>query len=148
MKRFGVLALVGGVAALAVATPLCAQTIAGKPAKPAAQSAAPWYERFTFGSDDSTNNSTFIPRSEPKVSLLLSPRSRWGFTVATPIAPSPRYPNVAASVPSSAGAFYQLTPRLRVGGGVTLPTEQFTPGGRVTSSAREPGVKLESSLKF
>jgi hypothetical protein len=148
MKRVAGILAAGLVVGMALAPHAYAQTTASKAANSAQrQTTAPWYERFTFGSETAQGAPNWVPRSEPKVSLLLSPKSRWGLTVGPP-AQTSRYLQSAPATSASAGAFYQVTPQLRVGGGVTLPTEQFTPGGRTERQEREPGVKLESSLKF
>lgn len=48
-----------------------------------------------------------------------------------------------------AGAYYHITPSLRVGGAVALRDEQVTPGPKkIGSEESQPRVRLESSFKF
>jgi hypothetical protein len=48
-----------------------------------------------------------------------------------------------------AGAYYHITPSLRVGGAVALRDEQVTPGPKkIGSEEGQPRVRLESSFKF
>jgi hypothetical protein len=48
-----------------------------------------------------------------------------------------------------AGAFYQVSPKFRVGGEVVVPNEQLgVSQSRERSQRREPGVKVESAFKF
>ena len=48
-----------------------------------------------------------------------------------------------------AGAYYHITPSLRVGGAVALSDEKVNPGPRkIGSEEGQPRVRLESSFKF
>lgn len=48
-----------------------------------------------------------------------------------------------------AGAYYHITPSLRVGGAVALRDEQVNPGPKkIGSEESQPRVRLESSFKF
>ncbi|CAN7173724.1 hypothetical protein LJR219_000287 [Phenylobacterium sp. LjRoot219] len=48
-----------------------------------------------------------------------------------------------------AGAYYHITPSLRVGGAVALRDEQVTPGPKkIGAEESQPRVRLESSFKF
>ena len=48
-----------------------------------------------------------------------------------------------------AGAYYHITPSLRVGGAVALGDEQLSPGPKkIGSEESQPRVRLESSFKF
>jgi len=48
-----------------------------------------------------------------------------------------------------AGAYYHITPSLRVGGAVSLRDEQVNPGPKkIGSEESQPRVRLESSFKF
>ena len=112
---------------------------------------APWYDRFTFGSElrDSTN--AWVPRGEVKASVRIDPRSRWGVTFgaqqeARP-ALTPRTGQPASR--TTAGAFFQINPKLRVGGEVVLPDENLgVSQRREDTKRREPGVKVESAFRF
>ena len=48
-----------------------------------------------------------------------------------------------------AGAYYRITPSLRVGGAVALGDQQVGPGPKkITPDEGQPRVRLESSFKF
>jgi hypothetical protein len=122
------------------------------PAQTAGPAEAPWYERFTFGSEFSAGANAWAPRGEPKASVQVSPRSRWGVTFGLGTqSQRPIDPTLGRGNRTTAGAFYQISPKFRVGGAVVLPeeTRAVTPQGRRTEEAkREPGVKVESAFRF
>jgi hypothetical protein len=111
------------------------------------QSAAPWYERFTFGSETASSATRWVPRSDNLVSVPLSSRSRWGVTLG--VTPQQRTPGAAGSDTSkvSAGAYYQLSPRVRVGGAVNLPSAPREQE-KQDPTAEGPGVRFESAFRF
>jgi len=47
-----------------------------------------------------------------------------------------------------AGAYFRITPSLRVGGAVALGEQELAPGARPVREAEQPKVRLESTLKF
>ncbi|MCE2889525.1 MAG: NtrZ family periplasmic regulatory protein [Hyphomonadaceae bacterium] len=112
---------------------------------------APWYERFTFGSEVRDGANAWVPRGELKAAVKVDPRSRWGMTFGVQQDPTtaltPR--NGQNSGRTLAGAFYQVSPKFRVGGEVVVPNEQLgVSQSRERSQRREPGVKVESAFKF
>ena len=112
---------------------------------------APWYERFTFGSEVRDGANAWVPRGELKAAVKVDPRSRWGMTFGVqqdpPTALTPR--NGQNSGRTLASAFYQISPKFRVGGEVVVPNEQLgVSQNRDRSQRREPGVKVESAFKF
>jgi hypothetical protein len=140
------------VIACASATPAAArETRPAANAQPAPQSTqAPWYERFTFGSELREGANAWVPRGE-STSAVVDSRSRWGVTFG--VSQEPR----AALAPragqsngqASAGAFYQVSPKVRVGGAVTLREDQLNAAQRRGQNRnREPGVKIESAVRF
>jgi hypothetical protein len=146
-------AFVGFVAgvALAASGPAFARETRPAQAAPAQQSAqAPWYERFTFGSELRDGANAWVPRGEARTAAVVN-SSRWGVTFgvnqeARP-ALAPRAGQSAAR--ASAGAFYQVSPKIRVGGAVTIPDEQLgVSQRREERKTREPGVKVESAIRF
>jgi hypothetical protein len=112
---------------------------------------APWYERFTFGSEVRDGANAWVPRGESRAAVVDS-RSRWGVTFGVSQEPraslAPRAGQSTAR--TSAGAFYQVSPKVRVGGAVTLPEEQLGVSARRDQQrrTREPGVKIESAVRF
>jgi hypothetical protein len=147
-------AFVGFVAfvALAACGPAFARDTRPAPAVPAPQTAqAPWYERFTFGSELRDGANAWVPRGESRTSAVIDSRSRWGVTFGVNqearAALAPRSGQSTAQ--ASAGAFYQVSPKFRVGGAVTIPDDQLGVSQRRDErKAREPGVKVESAFRF
>ena len=107
-------------------------------------STAPWYERFTFGSEIDSGVNAWTPRGEPKATIRVSPRSRWGVTFG--MQEESQRPLDRRNGQTSAGAFYDLTPKFRVGGQVVLPQDGAT--NRTDSRSRAPSVKVESAFRF
>lgn len=107
---------------------------------------APWYERFTFGSDPALSTRA-APRADLRPAVPITPRSRWGLTLGVP-AQAERAQGQAGR--ASAGAFYQLSPRLRVGGEVTVPQDRgFSEKSRDPRAKDEgAGVKVEGAFRF
>jgi hypothetical protein len=145
---------VGCVAAIACASATPAFARDQRPVAPAAtpQTAqAPWYERFTFGSELREGANAWVPRGESTAAIVDS-RSRWGVTFGVSQEPrgalAPRAGQPATR--ASAGAFYQVSPKVRVGGAVTLPEDQLGVSAqrRNPNRTREPGVKIESAVRF
>jgi hypothetical protein len=115
----------------------------------AAQAAVPWYQRFT--------TSTGVTESitgESENDRLLSPawtlNNRWGVTLDVREAQRiERLPEASRGDQASVGAYYQFTPRVRLGGEVSVETEQpltQTPG--LEEDEPRAGVRLESAFRF
>ncbi|GIU66373.1 NtrZ family periplasmic regulatory protein [Candidatus Phycosocius spiralis] len=112
---------------------------------------APWYERFTFGSELRDGANAWVPRGELKAAVKVDPRSRWGVTfgMQQDLGSSFLSRSGQNAGRTSAGAFYQISPKFRVGGEVVVPNEQLgVSQNRPQSQRREPGVKVESAFKF
>ena len=147
-------ALVGlvAVAAFAVCAPAFARDTRPAAASPTVQAPqAPWYERFTFGSELRDGANAWVPRGEARTSAVVDSRSRWGVTFGVNqearAALAPRAGQSTAR--ASAGAFYQISPQFRVGGAVTIPDDQLgVSQRREDKKQREPGVKVESAIRF
>jgi hypothetical protein len=112
---------------------------------------APWYERFTFGSELREGANAWVPRGESRTSAVVDSRNRWGVTFGVNQDPraalAPR--TGESNTRTSAGAFYQVSPQFRVGGAVTLPDDQLGVSQRRDGrKPREPGVKIESAVRF
>ncbi len=72
-------------------------------------------------------------------------KGRWGVTLnlEQPTARPSTLNDVAA------GAYYRITPSLRVGGAVALGEEQLAPGPKKPDAAQgQPRVRLETNFKF
>ncbi len=148
--RLGALCGMVGLVACVIAAPATARELRPVASTPAPQAAqAPWYERFTFGSEVRDGANSWLPRGETRASAVVS--SRWGVTFGVNqearAALAPRAGE--SSGRASAGAFYQVSPKFRVGGAVTLPDEQLGVSQRRDErKSREPGVKIESAVRF
>lgn len=162
MRNALVPALVLATAALAAGPDAHAQqgrsggAVAGQSAAPSgrADGEAPWYERFTFGSQSGSGPAARVPRAEPRASVRVAPQSRWSVSVGEDDQVAARLaPGAAARLPAaSAGVSYDVSPRARVGAAVTLPVRPAGEADRDLRSNRrsqaEPGVKVESAFRF
>ncbi len=107
--------------------------------------ALPWNQRFTFGSQFHDVEDRWALSAEV-VGGRTDPNSRFGFSLIQ------RNQITATPAPKdwvAAGAFYNLTPRVRFGGEVSVSSK---PGGgdlKLTApGAADRGVKLEGALRF
>ena len=72
-------------------------------------------------------------------------RGKWGLTLD--MGQSDVRPSTANDV--AAGAYFRITPSLRVGGAVALGEQRVTPGAKKPDpSEGQPRVRLETKLKF
>jgi hypothetical protein len=119
-------------------------------ARDAATSSAPWYERFTFGTETSSSTSISVPRAQPRSDLRVSPGSRWGVSFGVQEDASQRSNGQRQrSGQTTAGAFYEITPNVRVRGQVVVPSNAETEAWRRTDdNRRRPGLKVESAFRF
>ncbi|HEY8615318.1 NtrZ family periplasmic regulatory protein [Phenylobacterium sp.] len=72
-------------------------------------------------------------------------KGRWGLTLNL------EQPAVRPSTLNDveAGAYYRITPSIRVGGAVALGEEQLAPGPKKPEAAKgQPRVRLETNFKF
>lgn len=109
----------------------------------------PWYERFTYSSgvsEAAPSWSTINPR-DPKAPVA---RARWGMTLN--VGEEERLRTAESITPrgeSAIGAFYSFSPRVRVGGQVSVAPQAVTPGANRRDQAEDSaGVKLESAFRF
>lgn len=108
----------------------------------------PWYERFTYSSgvsDAPPSWSTINPR-DPKAPVA---SARWGVTVN--VGEEERLRTAESITPrgeAAIGAFYRFSPRLRVGGQVSVAPQPVTPGAHTRDQQDSAGVKLESAFRF
>ncbi len=115
-------------------------------AVPSAENAdMPWFQRFTAapGADSLGGNQTITP--------AWNLNQRWGVTVDLREAERiQRGPDGVTTDETAVGAYYQFTPRVRVGGEVSVGAAQrVTPvGPREERSEPAAGVRLESAFRF
>lgn len=94
----------------------------------------------------------FTVRSEPTTVAPNGGRSytydaskgRFGFTLRM------QQPDDRAATPNDvqAGAYFRITPSVRVGGSVALGEQELTPRANQARPADTPKLRLESTLKF
>jgi hypothetical protein len=81
----------------------------------------------------------------PKSVNLDARRGRWGVTL------NMQQPDTRQSTLNDvqAGAYFRITPSLRVGGAVALGDQQLQPGlNKITPDEGQPRVRLETKFKF
>jgi hypothetical protein len=72
-------------------------------------------------------------------------RGRWGLTLNVEQADT----RASSWNDVQAGAYYRITPSVRVGGGVAIGDQQIVPGARkLTPDENPPRVRLETAFKF
>lgn len=84
------------------------------------------------------------PVAGPKALNLDARRGRWGVTLNL------QQPDTRESTWNDvqAGAYYRITPSLRVGGAVALGDQQLQPGPKKLTPDGQPRVRLETQFKF
>lgn len=126
----------------------------------AAAAEVPWYERFTFSPGSPGNPGVVASTGADRASgFAQNPRapgpaatatSNWGMTfnvdeadrVVGPLA-------VEARREAQVGAFFRFSPRITVGGRVSVAQPKSEPGApRADRDEPQAGVKLESAFRF
>jgi len=114
----------------------------------ASRSAVPWYQRFTTsnGVTESITGQSENDRILPPAWTL---NQRWGVTVDVREAQRIERLPEARGDQASVGAYYQFTPNMRVGGELSVETEQrqnaIAPARRDEPRA---DVRIESAFRF
>lgn len=113
------------------------------------QAAVPWYQRFTTSSGV-TESITGDAENDRIEAPAWSLNQHWGITVDVREAQRiERLPDGGRGAQTSVGAYYQFTPRVRLGGQLSVETAT-PPGAPATSDESEPraGVRIESAFRF
>jgi hypothetical protein len=113
--------------------------------------AVPWYQRFTT-STGVTEQITGEDENDRLPAPAWNLGTRWGVTVDVREAQAiERLPEASRGDAASVGAYYQFTPRVRVGGEVSVETNE-APLAPATAAADEDepraGVRIESAFRF
>ncbi|MEZ5939650.1 MAG: hypothetical protein R3C52_15735 [Hyphomonadaceae bacterium] len=88
---------------------------------------------------------SLAPIEKDQLVLSIRPGGKWGLTLDL----TSRGPNdVLPREEFKAGAYYQVTPRFRFGGGVTLNGNDLSRGENWKSPENEAGVRIESAFSF
>lgn len=110
-----------------------------------------WYESFASTADKDIDKEARLvaPTTETdEFGLAWSGKGRWGLTLDM----TRRSGDDVRLLPEqeiSAGAFYQFTPRFRLGGGISIGGEKLTSdSSRWVDQENETGVRIESAFSF
>ena len=112
--------------------------------------AVPWYQRFTT-SGGVTESITGETKNDRALTPARTLTQRWGVTVDVREAQTvDRLAEVSRGDQTSVGAFYQFTPRVRVGGEVSVesPERPITVAPVDRDSEPRAGVRIESAFRF
>lgn len=136
-----------GVAVVATSGVASAQT---RDDRTAVAAEVPWYERFTYSSGVSDPPSAWSATNPRAEGAPVAPTARWGMTLNLGERERPSGAEVISPREEAAvGAFFRVTPSVRVGGRVSVAPHSMTPGAsRRESDEPAAGVKLESAFRF
>jgi len=105
-----------------------------------------------WAADSKPKPMDFTVRSEPitaapnggRAMKYDASKGRFGFTIDV------QQPDARPSTPNdvSAGAYFRITPSVRVGGSVALGEQDLTPQRNQSRPADQPKVRLETKFKF
>lgn len=109
----------------------------------------PWYQRFTTSSGI-TESITGNPENDRIIPPSWTLTRRWGVTVDVREAQRlERSPEGGRGDQTAVGAYYQFTPRVRVGGEVSLEAaDRPGPTAGVAAQETRAGVRVESAFRF
>lgn len=144
--------VIAGAAVLASAGVAHAQdrtvAAAAQAESPAATRAAvPWYQRFTT-STGVTEQITGESENDRHIAPAWTLNQRWGVTLDVREAERiERLPETGGDQ-ASVGAYYQFTPRVRLGGEVSVQEPEAPLGQTTTGDEPRAGVRIESAFRF
>ncbi len=152
--------LAASLAAAPAFAPAFAQVKPAQPAQPLAQGTRPAAESntqtpgFTFGlglTKDASERTLLPvgPIQKDSVALTWKPASNWDVTLDL----TSRSPNeLFAREEVTAGVTYQVTPRFRLGGGVTVKGDSLSDSlsnpAAIAREGNEASVRIESAFSF
>lgn len=152
--------VIAGVAIVATTGVAHAQQRPVAPVNPTAEarvnaSAVPWYQRFTT-SNGVTESITGVTENDRQLSPAWALNQRWGVTVDVREAQRiERLPDASRGDEASVGAYYQFTPRMRVGGQLSLETNDRNASDHNLTTPSDPNsdepradVRIESAFRF
>jgi len=118
----------------------------------ASDAAVPWYQRFTT-SNGVTESITGVTENDRQLVPAWTLNQRWGVTVDVREAQRiERIPDAGRGDEASLGAYYQFTPRMRVGGQLSVETDNhnLTTTTPTDPNSGEPraDVRIESAFRF
>lgn len=131
---------IAAVAALALTGSATAALAQSAPAKPRAPSAA---DAFVVRGDFNLGDSQFGSLNGRRTLVWDAKKGRWGLMLDI----NPRSGVDAQARDVEAGAFFRVTPQLRVGGAVGVGP-QLAPARKPGDNEEAPRVRLETAFKF
>lgn len=137
MAKYWSIAAVAALALTGSATTALAQVA---PAKPRAPSAA---DAFVVRGDFNLRDSQFGSLNGRRTLVWDAKKGRWGLMLDI----NPRAGVDAQARDVEAGAFFRVTPQLRVGGAVGVGP-QLAPARKPGDNEEAPRVRLETAFKF
>ena len=113
---------------------------------PTASSGAEWYEAYAFEESDKRDIAEITSSIETdEFELAWSGVGRWGLSLdLTRRSENPVLPEEEIT----AGAFYQLTPRFRFGGGISIGGKELSGAESWTDEENKTGIRIESAFSF
>jgi len=126
------------------------ETALTAPSVGAPAAAVPWYQRFTT-SNGLTESITGDGENDRIMPPAWTLNQRWGVTLDVREARRiERAPEGGRGDQTAVGAYYQFTPRMRVGGELSVEAPRLGVAAPVTEREEEPraGVRLESAFRF
>lgn len=125
-------------AALGMASAAQAETVRAKPATP------PALDAFTVKGDFDPRAGQFGPLAARKTLQFDTRKGRWGLSLDLdqPVGRDLQLKDVEA------GAWFKVTPQLRVGAGVGVGSSRDEPIRKPTPKDEAPRVRLETAFKF
>jgi hypothetical protein len=148
--------VIAGAAIMATTGVAHAQQRPAAPVNPTAEArandaAVPWYQRFTT-SNGVTESITGVTENDRQLAPAWTLNQRWGVTVDVREAQRiERIPDSRRGDEASLGAYYQFTPRMRVGGQLSVETENrslTTAPADPSSDEPHADVRIESAFRF
>ncbi|MDP1736805.1 MAG: hypothetical protein Q8L23_05135 [Caulobacter sp.] len=130
---------IAAVAALALTGSVTLAHAQGVPAKPRVQPAP---DAFVVRGDFNLRDSQFGPQTGRRTLVWDAKKGRWGLTLDITSRDAD-----AQARDVEAGAFFRVTPQLRVGGAVGVGS-QGAPVRKAGDSEEAPRVRLETAFKF
>jgi hypothetical protein len=107
----------------------------------------PWYQRFT-ASNSVTEAATGDHDNVRLPQAAWTLNQRWGVTLDVREAQRvDRLPEASRGDQTSVGAYYQFTPRMRVGGELSVEDPE-RPGVAREADETQAGVRIESAFRF
>ena len=105
----------------------------------------PWYNVYGIQDDRMSMDIGSAPIETDTFGLVWSKSGRWGLTLDV----TRRSDNLLRPEKEiAAGAYYQLTPRFRFGGGVSFSGDDIEEAARLKNKQDEAGVRIESAFSF